>query len=92
MAKDAPNVIDNGEVALNFPPEASISDIITSSVDSIIDQTDTHYILQMTDDSVKSMSKPLFVYSFVRAQNASWTQKNALIMNQVSLLARRESL
>jgi hypothetical protein len=86
MAKDAPNVIDNGEVALDFPPEANISDITISSVDSIVDQTDTHYILQMTDDSVKSMSKPLFVSSFVRAQNASWTQKNALIMNQVLLL------
>ncbi len=53
-AKDAPNVIDNGEVALDFPPEANISDITTSSVDSILDHTDTHYILQMTDDSVKS--------------------------------------
>jgi hypothetical protein len=35
MAKDAPNVIDNEEVALDFPPEANISEITTSSVDSI---------------------------------------------------------
>jgi len=86
LAKDAPNVIDNGEVALDFPPEANISDITASSVDSILHQTDTHYILQMTNDSVKSMSKPLFVSSFVQAQNASWTQKNACIMNQILFL------
>ncbi len=35
MAKDAPNVIDNEEVALDFPPEANISEITTLSVDSI---------------------------------------------------------
>jgi hypothetical protein len=71
MAKDAPNVIDNEEVALDFPPEANISEINTSSVDSILNQTDTHYILQMSNASVKSMSKPLFVSSFIRAQNVS---------------------
>jgi hypothetical protein len=71
MAKDAPNVIDNEEVALEFPPEANISEITTSSVDSILDQIDTHYILQMSNASVKAMSKPLFVSTFVRAQNAS---------------------
>jgi hypothetical protein len=86
MAKDAPNVIDNEEVALDFPPEANISEITTSSVDSILDQTDTHYILQMSNASVKSMSKPLFVSSFIRAQNVSWTQKNADIMNQILFL------
>jgi len=88
MAKDAPNVIDNEEVALDFPPEANISEITTSSIDFILDQTDTHYILQMSDTSVKSMAKPLFVSSssFVRAQNSLWTQKNADIMNQILFL------
>ena len=42
LAKDAPNVIDDGEVALDFPPEADVSDITASSVDSILHQTDTH--------------------------------------------------
>jgi hypothetical protein len=65
MAKDAPNVIDNEEVALDFPPEANFSEITTSSVDLILDQTDTHYILQMSNASVKSMSRPLFVSSFI---------------------------
>jgi hypothetical protein len=64
MAKDAPNVIDNEEVALDFPPEANISEITTSSVGSIFDQTYTHYILQMSNASVNTMSKPLFVFSF----------------------------
>jgi hypothetical protein len=86
MAKDAPNVIDNEEVALEFPPEANISDITTSSVDSILDQTDTHYILQMSNASVRSMPKPLFLSSFVRAQNASWTPRNACIINQILFL------
>jgi hypothetical protein len=40
----------------------------------------------MSNASVKSMSKPLFVSSFVRAQNASWTQKNADITNQILFL------
>ena len=92
LAKDAPNVIDNGEVALDFPPEANIMDITASSITSILHQTDTHYILQMTDDSVKSMSKPLFVSTFVRAQNASWTQKTACIMNQILFLDEVYSL
>jgi hypothetical protein len=50
-------------VALDFQPEANIMDTTASSITSILhpSQTDTHYILQMTDDSVKSMSKPLFV-------------------------------
>ena len=45
LAKDAPDVIDNGEVVLDFPPEANASDINSSSVDSIMDQTETLYIL-----------------------------------------------
>ncbi len=36
LAKDAPNVIDNGEVAQDFLPEANISGITASSVDSIL--------------------------------------------------------
>ena len=86
MAKDAPNVIENGEVAVDFPPEANVADISSSSVASILNQNDTHYILQMTDTSVKSMAKPLFVSSFVRAQNATWSQKNAELMNQILFL------
>ncbi len=33
MAKDAPYVIDNEEVALDFPPEANIAEISTLSHD-----------------------------------------------------------
>ena len=47
MAKDSPNVIDNGKVALDFPPEAHSSEISSLGVDAILDQTDTHYILRM---------------------------------------------
>ncbi len=72
LAKDAPNVIENGEVAVDFPPEANVADISSSSVALILDQNDTHYILQMTDTSIKSMEKTLFVSSFVLAQNATW--------------------
>ena len=86
MAKDSPDFIDNEEVVLDFPPEANTSDINSSSVETILDQTETHYILQMTDDSVKSMAKPTFEASFVRAQNAVWSQKNANIMNQILFL------
>ncbi len=41
MAKDSPNVIENSEVALYFPPEAHVSEISSSSVNAILDQTDT---------------------------------------------------
>jgi hypothetical protein len=37
MAYDAPNVIDNEEVALDFSSEANVSDITTSSLESILD-------------------------------------------------------
>ena len=86
LAKDLPNVIDNDQVVLDFPPEANVSDISDSSVESILDQSETHYILQMTNGSVKSIVKPVFESSFVRAQNNTWSQKNADIMNQVLFL------
>ena len=44
MAKDSPDFIDNGETVMDFPPEANIFDISSSSVDSILDQTETHII------------------------------------------------
>ena len=50
MAKDSTDFIDNEEVVLDFPPEANTSDINSSSVETILDQTETHYILQMTVD------------------------------------------
>ena len=46
-AKDSPNVIDDGEVTLNFPQEANHSEISSSSIEATVDQTVTHYILQM---------------------------------------------
>ena len=69
LAKDSSDFIGNGDTVLDFPPEANVSDIGSSSVDSILDQTETHYILNMTNDSVMSMTKPVFEASFVRAQN-----------------------
>ena len=74
MAKDSPDYIDNEEMVLDFPPEANVSDISSSSIDSILDQTETHYILQITNGSIKSMAKPVFEASYVRAENASWSQ------------------
>ena len=65
-AKDSSNVIDDGEVALDFPPEANDSEISSSSVKAIVNQTETHYVLQMTNDSIKSMAKPLFISTFIR--------------------------
>jgi hypothetical protein len=85
-ARDIPKIIDNGEVALEFPPEANVADFNSLSVGSILDQTDTHYILQMTNTSVRSMAKPLIISSFVRAQNAMRSQKNAEIVNQILFL------
>jgi hypothetical protein len=86
IAKDTLNVIDKKEVALDFLPEANVSEITASSIDSILHQTGTHYILQMSNASVKSMPKPLIVTSFVRAQNASWTQMNGCSINQILFL------
>ncbi len=82
MAKDSPDVIDNCEMALDFLPEAHVSEINSSSVDAILDQTDTHFILCMDNDSIKSM-KSLLEASFVLTQNIKWTQKNTDIFNQV---------
>ena len=45
MTKDSPDFIDNEEVVLGLPPEANTSDINSSSVETILDQTETHYIL-----------------------------------------------
>ena len=41
-----------------------MSEINSSSVDAILDQTDTHYILHMNNNSVKSMNKSVFESSF----------------------------
>jgi hypothetical protein len=77
LAKDdAPNVIDDGKVAQNLPPEVNISGLTASRIDLILQKTDTHYILQMTNISFKSLLKPFFVSSFVRAHSASWTAEN----------------
>ena len=43
-AKDTPDVIDDGEIALDFPLEANDSEINSASVSAIMDQSDTHYI------------------------------------------------
>ena len=91
-AKDSPNVIDDGEVALDFPPEANDPEINSSAVQAIVDQTETHYILQMTDESVKSMAKPHFISTIIRTQNNDWTIKGAEIMNTVLLLDELSSL
>ncbi len=72
-------------LALDFPPDANVSEIATSSIALILDQTDTRYILQMRNDLLNSMLKPLlFLLSFehrmrgqanyIRAQNA-WTSQ-----------------
>ncbi len=53
MAKDSPTVIDNDEVALDFPSAAHVSEISSSRVDYILDQTVTHYILRMDNDSFR---------------------------------------
>ena len=86
MAKDSPNVIEADDMVFDFPPEAHVSEINSSSVDAILDQTDTHYILHMSNNSVKSMNKSVFESSFIRAQNEQWTQKNADIFNQILVL------
>ena len=86
MSKDAPNVIDTADIAFDFPPEANVSDIKSSMVASIVTQTDTHYIFQMVDSSVKSMPKSLFVSSLVQAQNNQWSVASADIMNHILLL------
>ena len=86
MAKDSQKVIEDGDVMFDFPPEAHVSEITSSSVDAILDQTDTHYILHMTNNSVKSMNKSIFESSFIRAQNGQWTQSNAAIFNQILYL------
>jgi hypothetical protein len=68
--------------------ESSSSEINSSSVDAILDQNDTHYILHMTNNSVKSMNKSIFGSSFIRAQNGQWTKKNAVIIDQILNLQR----
>ncbi len=92
MAKDALNVIANDEVAFDFPPVAHASEINSSSVEAIYDQpeTDTHYILHMIDNTVKSMNTSVFESSFFHAQNDNLTQKKADILNQILFLQVQE--
>ena len=66
MAKDPPNVIEADDMVFDFPPEAHVSEINSSSVDAILDQTDTHYILHMNNNSVKvdeQVSLRIILYS-----------------------------
>jgi hypothetical protein len=72
MAKVASDLIDNGYTVLDFPPEANASNISSLNVDAIMDQTETHYVLRMTDESIKSMAKPVVEAAFLRAQHDSW--------------------
>ena len=85
MAKGSPDFIDHPDTVLDFSPEANVSDI-RSNIGSILDQTETHYILKTTNDSVMSMANPVFDASLVQAQNGSWLHKTANIMNQLSFL------
>ena len=43
MAKDCPDFVHYGETVMDFPPEANVFDISSSSVDSILDQTEIRY-------------------------------------------------
>ena len=54
MTKDSPDFIDNWETVLDFSLEANLFDISSSSVDSMLDQTEAHYTLQTTNDSIRS--------------------------------------
>jgi hypothetical protein len=86
MAKDAPDFIGNDQVALDFRRRQMFQKSarrVDSSVEMILDQTETHYILQMSSDSIRSMAKPTFEALLVRAQNAKWSQKNANGSNHV---------
>jgi hypothetical protein len=47
-------------MVFDFPPKAHVSEIDSSSVDAILDQTDTHYIQHMTNNSVKLMNQSVF--------------------------------
>ena len=48
--------------------------------------------IMMTIGSIKSMAQPVFDASFVRAQNASWSQQNARIMNQLFFLQEVDAI
>ena len=82
-AKDTPDFIDDGEIAFDFPIEANDSEINSANVNAIMDQSDTHYILQMTDHSVKSVNKSRFISTFIRAENNTYTAKGAQFMNRL---------
>jgi hypothetical protein len=65
IAKDSPNIIEADDEVFDFPPEAHVSEINSSSVDAILEQTDTHYYLHMNNNSVKSMNKSVCETSFL---------------------------
>ncbi len=69
-------------------PGCHASEISSSTVEAIHYQTDTHYILRMIDNTVKSMDTAVFESSFLHAQNDKWTQKKADILNQILFLLR----
>jgi hypothetical protein len=85
-AKIPENVIETDDIVFDFPPEAHVLAINSSSVDAILDQTESHYILHMNKNSIKSMNKSEFDSAFNRAQNEQWTQKNADIIKQILVL------
>ena len=45
MAKDSPDFIDNEGAVMDFALEANVVNINSLSIDSILDQIETHYIL-----------------------------------------------
>ena len=61
MSKDAPNLIDTGDIAFNFPPEDIVSDLKSSKVVSIVTRfvDRTNYSNTMSLPDAKVLKKVL---------------------------------
>ena len=71
------DVINNGEIAHDFQLEENNSGINSACVNTIMDQSDTQYILQMTNNSVKSIIMSRYISTFIRAEDNNWMIKVA---------------
>jgi hypothetical protein len=87
MRKDYPNVIvpESPDVDV-LPPEANTSELTSSQIEGIIDQTQTHYVLRMRDGSTKSVEKQKFVLSLIHSQEDKLSQEFLALIHHHVLL------
>ena len=87
MRKDYPNVIASETPGIDvLPPEANMSELTACQIESIADQTQTHYVLNMRNGSTKSAEKQKFLCSLIHSQEDKLSQEFLALIHHHALL------